>query len=656
MVQKKEKKTILVCLSASPSNERVIRSASRFYVEGRDTFLALYVGSYEKDVTHDKKLQENIALAKSFGAQIDVMESREITLTISEYAKRSKVTDLFIGSSVPSHILQSKSIPEQLVAFLPEVDIHIIPDAKASAYPQAYKKTNGSVWNIRDFLLVIGIMAIATCLSFWFYHSRFSNSNIITIYILAVLVASVLTSHQLYGIIAAVLYILLFNFLFINPRFTLLVYDPEYMVTYLVTIVAALITGSLAAKLKSIAWESAETAYQAKVLLDTSNQLQKAKDSGEMVRIACVQLSDLLKRDILFYRVDASNNIVLEGMSLQNAGADNIPQPSDIEKEAILWTYENGHHSGAYTSHYADCKYRYLSIYTDDNRYGIIGIRMGDKRLTAFEKTILLSIINEFAMSLDNETMNKQKQVAEINAETERFRSGLLRSVSHDLRTPLTAIYGNAGNLYQNADALSDEEKLKIYYDIQEDAFWLNGQMENILSMTKLENHPDVTLSPMNVDEVIEESLKHLDPHFTEHHIHVQETEESYFALMDAKLIVLVLVNLLNNAIKYTPEGSHIEITKEKIDQLIWISVKDDGNGIPEEDKKQIFALYYTGKHSLSGSCRSMGIGLNLCDMILKAHKQKIEVLDNEPHGAVFRFSLEALEVGSDERFQDLDR
>lgn len=116
-------------------------------------------------------------------------------------------------------------------------------------------------------------------------------------------------------------------------------------------------------------------------------------------------------------------------------------------------------------------------------------------------------------------------------------------------------------------------------------------------------------------------------------------------------MIVLVLVNLINNAIKYTPRGSHIRIEREKTDDLIKVSVKDDGPGIPDVDKDKIFALYYTGKHNLSDSCRSMGIGLNLCAMILKAHHQSIKVSDNIPHGSVFCFTLEAVEVNSDERF-----
>lgn len=640
---------ILVCLSASPSNERVIRAAARMRRAEEDTFLALYVGSANAGGTANARLNENISLAKNCGAHVDTMETGEIALTIAEYAKRSGVTDLFIGESARPRLFAVRSIPDQLIRYLPDTNIHIIPDAKSSSIPQDYRRGNDKLFNVRDLLLTIGIMAVATILAYLFYHSPFSNSNIITIYILAVLVASVLTSHQLYGLIAAVLYILLFNFLFIEPRFTLLVYDPNYLVTYFVTIIAALITGSLAARLKSIAWESAENAYQAKVLLDTSDQLQKASSSEEMVKITCTQLSSLLNRDVVYYRIGPDGSIIPAGKETGSAEHRTPEVISESDREAVQWTSENGHHAGAFTNHYSDSAYRYLSIFAGERKYGVLGIRMDGRNLTGFEKSILLSIVNEFTMALDNERISREKQAAEINAETERFRSGLLRSVSHDLRTPLTAMYGNAVNLSQNSTAMTEEEKQKVYTDLQDDALWLSEQMENILSMTRLENDPDITLSPVSVEEVIEESLRHLDPHQSEHEIVVRDGDESTFTMMDAKLIVVVLVNLINNAIKYTPAGSHIEIRKEQTGRQVRISVSDDGYGIPDAEKPHVFSLYYTGKHTLSDSCRSMGIGLNLCAMILQAHHQTIEVHDNVPHGAVFSFTLEAAEVNPDE-------
>ena len=287
-----EELIILVCLSASPSNLHVIHAASKLAKKGCRSAIALYVGGSHEQTAENPTLQENIAEAKKEGFEIHFAESNDIPLTIAEYAKRVRATDVFLGLSLSDSLLPSrKPASVQISEYLPDADVHIIPDSRASVYPEIRKKENSFSWKLRDFLLVIVIMTIATLLSAWFDQSRFSNANIITIYILAVLIASLLTSHRFYGILSAVLYILLFNYLFIEPRFTLLVYDPNYMMTYFVTVIAAFLTGSITLRMKSIARLSAENAYQAKVLLDTSNQLELATDRKDIIRTTCMQLA-----------------------------------------------------------------------------------------------------------------------------------------------------------------------------------------------------------------------------------------------------------------------------------------------------------------------------------------------------------------------------
>ena len=632
---------ILVCLSSSPSNPRVIRAAAKMKGISSRQAIALYVGAPGFEITFDPQLMENISIARDAGFEIHTLKSNDITLTISEYVKRIGVTDLFIGYSAPPHILQTRrSISEQLMQSLPDVDIHVIPAPIASSFPQLRKNETSVSWNLRDLLLVLGVMTAATLLSAWFYHSRYSNANIITVYLLAVLIASVLTSHRIYGILSAILYILLFNFLFIEPRFSLFVYDPTYLVTYFVTVMAALITGTLAAQLKSIARVSAENAYQAKVLLDTSNQLEQAENSSEIIRITCLQLVSLLSRTVYFY--DAAD---------LNKEPDIYPAPDmenpvlgDQEKEAVRWTLENNHHSGAFTSNFSSCACRYFSIYSGDVKYGIFGINMAGIPFTDFEHTILLSILHEFTMALDKERLSTEHRNAEIAAQNERLRAGLLRSISHDLRTPLTAIYGNANNLAVNEKALSEEDRKAIYEDMMENSQWLVTQMENILSMTKLESLQNLTLSVENIEDVIDDAVRHMNAH-PNHTVKTICSPKACYANIDARLIAQVLVNLLNNAVKYTPAGSTVIVSDELKDGQILISVADDGNGIPDHDKEHIFELFYRGADAQLDGSRSMGIGLNLCDMIMKAHGGSIEVFDNHPHGTVFRFSLKAEEV-----------
>ena len=632
---------ILLCLSASPSNQRVIRTAAKALNIPGSEGIALYIESRNDAASGDTQLRENIETARRLGFKIQALESGDIVMGITEYARRVKATDLYLGWSPPSFLMSAKKpLSDQLVSALPEVDIHVIPDMRSSAFPQISRRSNHVSWNLRDLLLVLAVMAAATFLCLLIDRSRYSNANIITIYILGVLIASLLTSHQIYGLLAAVLYILLFNFLFIEPRYSLLVYDPEYLMTYLVTVIASLLTSSLATRVKTIARRSAENAYQAKILLDTSKQLEQAAGSSDLIRITCDQLSNLLDRTVIFFHEDG------KAPSVFPAAEENADQIYDLskEREAVEWTKANLHYSGAYTSHFGNFRYQYLSIHIEDRRYGVLAIDMKKKPLSDFESTLLHSILHEFSMAMDHEKMQRERQLAEVFAEKERMRAGLLRSVSHDLRTPLTAIYGNACNLAGNSSVMTQEDRDKTYADIREDSLWLIEQMENILSMTKLESDPSITLSAEDIADVIEESLRHISDTGS-HRLQIETGDAPLFAMMDPKLITQVLVNLINNALKYTPEGSEITVRSWKEDGRVFVSVSDNGPGIPDEDKKNIFDLFYTGSHSYTDAVRSMGIGLNVCAMIMKAHGGTITVSDAEPHGTVFTFSLSAKEV-----------
>lgn len=752
---------VMVCLSSSPSNKRVIRTAAKAAFpslsgaalsgdrltafsagpspekesgsgqgsgtaplassgQGSGTTLpfpvysdidgsgnapiALFVGQTGKEANEDSLLLENILYAREKGFEIHTVIGDDVPLAIAEFAERAGVTDLFLGYSPPSFFLQARRpINERLLNYLPTVDIHIIPDPASSAYPESIRGNRGKPsLDLKDLMSVLAVMAAATFLSFAFYHSRFSNSNIITIYILAVLVASVMTSSRIYGLLAAILYVLLFNFLFIEPRFTLLVYDVTYLVTYLVTIVAALITGTVTIRMKNIARVSAENAYQAKILLDTSNQLEMASGSSEIIRTTCRQLVHLLNRAVLFipFPQDSDGTFIVQagGPLVFHEGGKNDPDiisrnpgaplvftagektiPESVfvtETHAMHWSAENNHQAGAFTSHYPECTCRYLSVYSGENRFGLIGISMNGRPFTDFENTILLSIVHECTMALDNERMGQQQREAEILAENERLRATLLRSLSHDLRTPLTSIYGNASNLLSHDKDLLPEDREKIYSDILEDSVWLNAQFENILSMTRLESSGGLNKTIENMEDVIEESLKHISPH-PRHEVVFERPDQDLYASMDTRLIMQVLVNLLNNAIKYTPDGSTVRVRMSQEGSMVCVEVADNGPGVPDKDKPHVFELFYTGRHIPGDSYRSMGIGLNLCAMVLHAHGGEIEVYDNDgmpedsadvpgggkgprtsspagpgdhsspapAHGAVFRFTLPAAEI-----------
>ena len=231
-------------------------------------------------------------------------------------------------------------------------------------------------------------------------------------------------------------------------------------------------------------------------------------------------------------------------------------------------------------------------------------------------------------------------------AKNEQLRANLLRSISHDLRTPLTSISGNASNLRSNYDKLDNDTRMQIFTDIYDDSQWLISLVEKLLSVTRIEEgRMNLVLSIQLIDEVIEEALRHINRKSSEHHISVEYKNDLLLAKIDASLIIQVIINIVDNAIKYTPEGSEIKITAQKKENKIFISISDDGDGIPDDIKPKVFEMFYSGANQIADSRRSLGLGLFLCKAIITAHGGSISLSDNSPSGSIFTFTLPAGEV-----------
>lgn len=257
----------------------------------------------------------------------------------------------------------------------------------------------------------------------------------------------------------------------------------------------------------------------------------------------------------------------------------------------------------------------------------------------------LFALVTSYLVSVLR-TSSRQSTEAQLVAQREQLRANLLRSVSHDLRTPLTSICGNADILLDDEVSLTPQARKKLLGNIYDDATWLRTVVENLLAVTRLEDgdvmlHVEVEL----VDDVIEEAMRHISRNAKEHRIVVVPSGELLLARMDPQVIVQVIVNLVNNAIDHTQKGSTIVIESGIVDNEVFVSVSDNGPGVGNEDKDQVFDLFYTGRSSSADSGRSMGLGLSLCRSIVLAHGGRIYVEDVEPHGARFVFTLPAEEV-----------
>ena len=643
---------ILVCLSSAPSNEKIIRTAARMAGAFRCGFTALFVETkaFQWMNARDKqRLQGNMRLAQQLGASIETVYGDDVAYQIAEFSRLSGVTKIVLGrSGIPRRLLLRKpSLTERLIELTPELDIHIIPDNGVNRLLDTKHREVMHMPSISvlDLLKSAGILILVTLIGLLFYNFGFTEANIITLYILGVMLISVYTRSSICSFVASIASVLTFNFLFTVPRFTLQAYDSEYPITFLVMFLASLLTGSLASKLKSHAKRSAQVAWRTKLLFETSQNLQRAHTQEEIISVTAKQLLKIFQRDIVVYSIDEKGLLEPEIFLVDEAAS---PQryTTAKEREVAQWVLSNNKRAGAGTETLPDARCTYLSIRTGERVYGVVGIAASDKPLDSFESSILLSVLGECALALENQKNVEEKEAAAVLAKNEQLRANLLRSISHDLRTPLTSISGNASNLLSNGPLFDAKTKEQMYADIYDDAMWLINLVENLLSVSRLEQgRMNLHLTTELIDEVVAEALRHINRKRAEYHFHVQSSDDYLLAQMDAKLIVQVLINILDNAMKYTPPGSDIEIGWKQEGKLIYISVADNGPGIPDQAKPHIFDMFYSASNQIADSRRSMGLGLALCKSIVNAHGGEIVVSDHKPHGSIFTFSVPAGEV-----------
>ncbi len=641
---------ILACLSSAPSNAKIIRTAARMARAFNSQFTALFVETPDFAVATDenkKRLRDNRQLAEQLGANIETVYGEDVPYQIAEFARLSGISRIVLGSSavIRKHLLGKPTLTEQLLTYVPEIDIHIIPDRNADAAYRPKKARNHQKKQIlsntlKSFLILAG----ATALSLFFYHLGFTNANIIMVYILGVLLTSIATSHQIYSLISSVASVFVFNYLFTGPRFSLTAYETGYPVTFVVMFLTAYITGTFAIRYKEQAGQSAKIAHRTKILFDTDQLLSKANGKEEILRATAQQIVKLLNRNIVvFENLDGR----LSSPYLFWADASK-KQSYEMEQELATaeWVLQNNHTAGATTDTLSDAQYLYLALRVNERVYGVVGIEAENDPLDASEHGILLSILGEAALALENEKNAREKEAAAVLAESEQLRANLLRTISHDLRTPLTSISGNASNLMSNSHCFDEETKQQIYSDMYDDSMWLINLVENLLYATRIEEGRMIlNTSTESLSEILNEAMQHISRKASSHQLSAVCEDDFLLVQADARLIVQVIVNIVDNALKYTAPGSSVTVTAGKKGDMAEIRIADTGKGIPDEEKGKVFDKFYCGANKIVDNRRSLGLGLYLCKAIVEAHGGRISVEDNRPCGAVFRFTLPLKEV-----------
>ena len=476
-------------------------------------------------------------------------------------------------------------------------------------------------------------MTIVTITSLLFRYFNFTESNIIMVYILGVLLVSRETDGYFYGICASVLGVLSFNFFFTKPFYTFIAHSREYPITFGVMLIIAIITSTLTTKVKREAEFSRIREKRTETLYNMSRNLLTTRNIDQIISTAAINIANMCGNNVVLYTMDDNNNLAEPYIYAVNDDSNIRLLLSENERKAAYEVFIKGLPIGV--------EVYYLPVIGRNKTLGVIGVDCHENGLSHEQKMLIDAIAVQIALSIEREIFSIKQQQSNMEMESERLRSNLLRAVSHDLKTPLTGIVGAASTILDSWENIDDDTKKSLLSGVYDDAQWLSHSVDNILNITRIEDgRIEVKKNMEAVEEIIAEAVSRVQKYVGNHTIKIRIPNNLMMVSMDGSLIEQVLVNLIDNAVKYTPEGSIINVISEvKMGNAVF-EVSDNGNGISEKDLPFVFDRFYTIGVANHNMRKGIGLGLAICKSIILAHNGKISVSNGENGGAVFRFTL----------------
>lgn len=489
---------------------------------------------------------------------------------------------------------------------------------------------------IKNILKTVIILFLGTLVSYVFFTMGIRIENIIMVYLVAVLFIVIETRSLLWGIGSSFLSILTFNFFFTDPKLTLMIEDANYVITIIIFLMVAFLASSLMNKLQMHVRTSHLSEQRTNSLYQISRGYLNVSGIDAIIQYHIQNLFKYQQMISVLYYYDKQSESLLEYRDEQMK-LDEEPQMS-----IALQCFESCCDCGKDTSFYEHTDWLYLPIHKGNQKLGVYAVYEGGAYASHKESRLFLdTMVSQLVMALERENLYEAQEQTKIEVEKEKLRNNLLRSVSHDLRTPLTSISGNSSLLLERYHDLDTSTILGMLKDVDEDANWLSSLVENLLNMTRIQDGKLILKRQKEVvDDILCEVSARMERIRKQHTIHIHMPKQVLLVEMDAQLIVQVLLNLVDNACKHTQPDSIIDVSVYEEESYVRFEVRDNGAGIAPHLADTIFESFVTSEEVGSDTKRGVGLGLSIAKAIIEAHGGEITAYNHPLGGAVFSFTL----------------
>lgn len=659
---------IMVAVSPAPSSGKIVRAAKRMAAGLHADLLAVYVETprtaHLAPVDRDRVTQ-TLRLSESLGAETLTITGEDAAAELVSLARERNVSKIVVGKTGRSRIREAffGSFVHNLIALSGDIDVYVIRgDADNPPVPVEFRgsglfagRMGAHRWprsNPVQYTGALGLVIACTLLGLALL-GRLELANIAMLYLAVVVVAAVWLGRGP-SVLAAVLGVAAFDFFFVPPQLTFAVSDVQYLLTFAVMLAVGLLIANLTTRLRSLADAARDRERRTSLLYAMSRELASARDQREVASVAVRHAHDTFDADAALLVPIADRPAEMEVIAAAGSPdwLDESGGTGGRERGVARWAFDHARPAGAGTQALPGSAGRFHPLVASQGKIGVLAMRLRDAStldtgLRGGRGLLLDTFVNQISLALERVALIEGRQTARIEAEAERLRSALLSSVSHDLRTPLATIAGAATALQSGggAGSLSDSTRAEMVDSIVKEAEHLNDLIANLMFATRLEaGSVELRREWTSVEEIIGAGLSRLREALRGRPFQTRIPADLPLVRVDNALLPQVIQNLVDNALRYTPPGTPIDISAWSTDASIVVRVADQGPGLTDDERSKVFLRFYRGRTAKpTGERSGIGLGLTICEGIIRAHGGRVWAEPNSPrppHGVAFIFSL----------------
>ena len=639
---------ILVCIGPGELAERLVRAGRRFAAALHADWIVAYIETpllQRLPAVERDGVMQTLRLAESLGATTVTLGAPQMSAAILDYAREKNITKILLGRPTRAGWRRwlLGSVVDTVVREAADIDVYLLGGERRKpgetpviARSRAYlglPESERAKPRWPGYAAAVTVPAVCTGAGFLISGPN-ELINLVMVYLLGVMLVAT-RAGRAPSILASVLSVAAFDFFFVPPEFTFAVTDIRYVVTFLVMLLVGVVISTLAANLRTQARVAGYREKRAASLYAISRALAAANSEDEIVRAATANIGAEFGAQCTILFPDAAGRIVYpKGQSQSHSlhGAD---------LGVAQWVFDHGRIAGRGTDTLPGADAVYFPIQGASGPLGVLALLPSSLRRVFLpeQQRLLETFLSQAALALERVRLAAAAQSAQIKVETESLRNSLLAGISHDLRTPLASIVGAASSLAEEPERLSETARRELARTIYDEGQRMATLANNILDMARLDAGA-VTLKRewVPIEEIVGGVLTRLRPRLEGRPVRTALPDDAPLVKLDAVLIEQVLVNIVENALKYTPAGTAIEISAEFAPSSVTVTVADEGPGIPPGLEERLFDKFYRASPERAQS--GVGLGLTICRAIVEAHGGTIRAENRVPRGAAFRFTL----------------